>query len=149
MSRPMPPSGANPPVRAQTAAGVPIELLPLAQDICRRYRAEFPDEEDRYGPAGQAWCVHDNQYLLAWAIQDARDGTVELGEQAAWLADILDSRGFPVARLARNLKIAAAVVVEGIGERSFADDVASRLVAVAAAVDLWQRVPEHDAPPPA
>ena len=149
MSRPMPPSGANPPVLAHTTAGVPIELVPLARNVCARYRSEFPDEKERYGAVGQAWCVHDNQYLLAWAIQDARDGTVELDEQAVWLADVLDSRGFPVARLARDLEIAAAVVTEGIVERSFADAVAGRLAAAAATVGRWQRAAEKDMSPSA
>jgi hypothetical protein len=134
MSRPTPPSGANPPAQTLTAAGDAIELVPLAQDICSRYRSEFPDEDQRYGPAGQAWCLHDNLYLLAWAIQDARDGTVELGEQVVWLADVLDSRGFPVARLARDLEIAAAVVLDGVPHRTLARDAAARLLAAAAHV---------------
>ena len=45
-----------------------------------RYRAEFPDEEERYGDAGNAWCVHDNQHILNWAYQDA-PGFVDLDEQ--------------------------------------------------------------------
>jgi hypothetical protein len=95
MSRPMPPSGANAPLQTRTAAGDAIDLVALAQDVCRRYSSEFPDEQERYGAAGHAWCLHDNQYLLAWAIQDARDHTVELAEQVAWLADVLDSTRLP------------------------------------------------------
>lgn len=129
MSRLMPPSGANPPVQARTADGEPIELVPLAEDICRRYHTEFPDEHERYGPAGQAWCLHDNQYLLAWAIQDARDGTVQLDEHAVWLADVLASRGFRVARLARDLELAAAVVSEWVRDPTLARDAAARLLA--------------------
>lgn len=78
MTRPAPPSGATPPAHAYASDGTTIELLPLAREICRRYRIEYPDEEARYGPAGIQWCLHDNQYLLAWAIQDARDNTVVL-----------------------------------------------------------------------
>jgi hypothetical protein len=112
MRHPAPPSGAAAPVRALVADGLVAELVPLAREICRRYRLEFPDEDERYGPAGQQWCVHDNQYLLAWAIQHVRDGTVDLSEQAVWLAGVLDARQFPVARLARGLEIAAAVAQE-------------------------------------
>jgi hypothetical protein len=103
--------------------------VPLAEDVCRRYRSEFPDEEERYGPAGQTWCQHDNQYLLAWALQDARDGTIHLDEHVVWLADVLGSRGFPVARLARDLEIAAAVVRDGVADRELARDTAARLLA--------------------
>jgi hypothetical protein len=71
MSRPEPPGGAPPPAHAFTPDGAPIDLLSLAREICARYRHEFPDEEERYGPAGMEWCLHDNQYLLAWASQVA------------------------------------------------------------------------------
>lgn len=36
----------------------------MAQEICRRYHNEFTDENERYGPAGRAWCLHDNQTCL-------------------------------------------------------------------------------------
>jgi hypothetical protein len=134
MSRPMPPTGASPPADVQTAGGATVELVPIAHEICGRYRAEFPDETERYGPAGEAWCLHDNQYLLAWAIQDARDGSVDLIEQAIWLRDILHSRDFPVDRLARNLEIAAAVVAQALIEDPLAEAVSRRLVAGARAV---------------
>lgn len=109
MSRPESPSGAPPPAEAHHADGAPIDLRTLAEEICGRYRAEFPEEEQRYGPAGVKWCLHDNQYLLAWAIQDARDGTVLLSEQVEWLSSVLGNRDFPLQRLARDLEIAAEV----------------------------------------
>lgn len=88
-----------------------VALLPLAEEICRRYRAEFPDERERYGEAGNAWCVHDNQHLLNWGAGEVR-GLYKLNPNVAWLADLLAARGFPLDRLARNLGIAAEVVVE-------------------------------------
>jgi hypothetical protein len=109
VSRPESPSGAPPPAEAHHPDGAPIDLQTLAEEICTRYRAEFPEEKQRYGPAGVKWCLHDNQYLLAWAIQDARDGTVLLSDQVEWLSSILESRDFPVKRLARDLEIAAEV----------------------------------------
>jgi hypothetical protein len=90
---------------------VPVALVPLAQEICRRYRAEFPDEQGRYGDAGVAWCVHDNQHILNWAI-GARNGRVDLERELAWLARVLEARHFPLDRLARDLEIAADVVRE-------------------------------------
>ena len=107
-----PPSGMPPPQRAILAgADEPIELVPLAEEICRRYRREFPDEHERYGDAGMAWCVHDNQHILNWAV-GARNGYVELNDELAWLARVLESRDFPLERLARNLDIAAEVASE-------------------------------------
>ncbi|RYC14866.1 hypothetical protein [Nocardioides zhouii] len=91
------------------SSGESIALLPLAQDICRRYRLEFPDEQDRYGQAGEAWCIHDNLYLLSWAVDDV-DGSLVMESEVVWLARVLEARAFPLPRLARNLDLAAEVV---------------------------------------
>ena len=104
-----PPSGATPPATAELESGETLDLRALAEEVCRRYRAEFPDEQERYGDAGQAWCVHDNQYLINWAVVEA-NGYGGFEGQLAWLADVLEARDFPLDRLARNLEIAAAVV---------------------------------------
>ena len=107
MTRPAPPGGHPPPTTARLANGGEIALTPLAHAICARYRAEFPDETDRYGPAGHEWCVHDNLHLLAWAIADAELHYVDLASQVQWLARVLAARDFPLERLARNLEFAA------------------------------------------
>ena len=107
-----PPSGMAPPTEAVLVGEhVPIALRPLAEEICRRYREEFPDEQGRYGDAGVAWCVHDNQHILNWAI-GARNGYVDLQRELAWLARVLEARDFPLDRLGRNLEIGAEVVGE-------------------------------------
>jgi hypothetical protein len=116
-----PPGGTPPPDRAVlVGADEPIELAPLAEEICRRYREEFPDEEARYGDAGMTWCIHDNQHILNWAV-GARNGYVDLQAELSWLARVLDARDFPLERLARNLEIAAEVTA-GI---PIADDLAA------------------------
>lgn len=134
MSRLEPPGGASPPAHAFTSDGSPIDLRPLAREICARYRQEFPDEEERYGPAGMEWCLHDNQYLLAWAIQDARDATVVLSDQATWLAAVLKARDFPIARLARNLEIAGEVLRTSPVLGDLTEAVSENLAASAATV---------------
>ena len=107
-----PPGGVPPPTTAVLVGGEePIDLLALAQEICRRYRAEFPDEHERYGEAGMAWCVHDNQHILGWAV-GAHNGYVDLERELTWLARVLEARDFPLERLARNLEIGARVVEE-------------------------------------
>ena len=131
MSRPAPPSGATPPAEVFTSDGDAIDLRLLASDICSRYRTEFPDEEHRYGPAGILWCLHDNQYLLAWAIQDARDGTVLLSEQVVWLMNILSSRDFPIARLVRDLELAEEVARSGLPPGPLAEATADALAGAA------------------
>lgn len=109
MSRPpRAPSGGAPPNSATLPDGSRLELFPLAREIARRHRLEFPDEVDRYGDRGLEWCIYDNQWLLSWAIM-AASGWGDFHAQLAWLAGILDSRGYPVARLARDLEIAADV----------------------------------------
>jgi hypothetical protein len=107
--RPAPPSGQPPPVRAELADGTVVDLEALAREVCDRYRAEYPDEEERYGEAGQQWCRHDNQHLVNWAVLHTREYVV-LDEQVAWLAKVLEAREFPLDRLARDLDIAAEVV---------------------------------------
>jgi hypothetical protein len=126
VSRPAPPSGHRPPAEAALEGGEPLDLAALAHEICRRYRDEFPDEQERYGDAGDAWCVHDNQHILNWAV-GARNGFVDLERELAWLARVLEARDFPLDRLARNLEIGAAVVEERLegDERALAGDLAS------------------------
>ncbi len=128
--RPAPPSGEPPPRRARLDDGTELDLELLAGEVCTRYRAEFPDERDRYGEAGHLWCLHDNQHLLNWAALDAA-GVVALDEQVAWLAKVLEAREFPLDRLARDLDIAAAVVRERVGG---GDDLATALAAAASMV---------------
>jgi hypothetical protein len=91
-----------------------LDLAALAREICRRYRAEFTDERERYGDAGVAWCVHDNQHLLNWAA-GALNGYVDMEREVGWLARVLEAREFPIDRLARNLDIGAEVVREQVG----------------------------------
>jgi hypothetical protein len=122
-----PPGGAPPPRTAILTGGdAPIDLVALAEEICLRYRGEFPDERERYGDAGVAWCVHDNQHILGWAV-GARNGYTELNRQLDWLARVLAARDFPVERLARDLEIAADVVRERLAgaEAALADDLAA------------------------
>lgn len=130
MSRP---SGASAPTTAQLSDGSVIELEPIAREICARFYDRYPHELERSGEAGTEWCRHDNQYLLAWAIQDARDGTVLLVEQAVWLAGVLETRGFPVEQLIGNLQIAAEITRGIPGLRDLAEPSADALLLAAAA----------------
>ena len=125
-----PPSGAAAPTDGVAPDGTSVDLRDLARDVCARYRAEFPDEEERYGDAGQAWCVHDNQYILHWALLDAA-GETALSAQVGWLARVLAARDFPLDRLARDLEICADVVTET--GHSWAPDIAGRLRAATSA----------------
>ena len=125
--RPAPPSGQPPPTRAELADGTPVDLVALAAEVCERYRAEYPDEEGRYGEAGSQWCRHDNQHLLNWAVLHTLE-YVSIDEQVAWLAKVLEAREFPLDRLARDLDIAAEVVAERLAG---ADAVAAALTGAA------------------
>ena len=111
---------APPTSRAPDSArlhGVEIDLVAPAREICRRYRLEFPDEQGRYGEAGIAWCVHDNQHILSWAVMAVEYG-LGMERQLEWLAGVLGSRDFPLDRLVRDLEIAADVVEDdAVAER--------------------------------
>ena len=114
MSRPpRAPGGGAPPDLTTLPDGSPLELVPLAQEIARRHRLEFPDEAERYGDRGLQWCVYDNQWLLSWAVM-AAGGWSDFGNQLMWLAGVLESRGYPVQRLARDLEIAAEVTSDAL-----------------------------------
>jgi hypothetical protein len=92
----------------------PLDLVSLAQAICERYGLEFPDERERYGTAGTAWCVHDNQHILNWAVESVT-GELDIRQEISWLATVLEARNFPVDRLARDLDIGAEVVIDRVG----------------------------------
>jgi hypothetical protein len=106
-----PPGGAAPPGSVSMRGNATFDLVPLAQEICRRYQLEFPDEQERYGDAGQEWCVHDNQHLLHWGAESV-DGFVDMQHEVSWLARVLEARDFPLDRFARDLELAADVVDE-------------------------------------
>lgn len=118
------PSGTPPPNRARIATAE-VDLEPLALEICARYRAMHPDEQARYGGAGEAWCVHDTLYLLAWAADDVTLESDQLVGNVNWLARVLSARRFPTDRLARHLDTAADVVLEA--RLPHAPDLAERL----------------------
>jgi len=105
---------APPTAAPSPGAGPDLDLHALAEAVCARYYAEFADEDAVYGEVGRLWCQHDNQHLLNWAALDAA-GAVVLDDQVAWLARILESRGFPILRLARSLELGGKVVRETVG----------------------------------
>ena len=117
MNRTEPPSGAKAPQSIELANGTTVDLGPLAQQLCQDYFELYPDDLDRYGPAGRAWCEHDSRYLLAWALEDARAGTIDCVEQVKWLGRVLAARSFPIKRLAAHVQLTAtALQVPELGE---------------------------------
>ena len=72
---------------AELPGGQRLELAAAAREIARRHRAEFRDEEERYGDHGFEWCAYDNQWILSWAAAHAA-GFENLGRQIEWLAGI-------------------------------------------------------------
>ena len=117
-----PPSGGTaPPATARLPDGELLHLAPIAEEISRRFWTEYTDEAERYGDAGLAWCIHDNQWLLGWAVEDFEIKRGHFVGNVRWLAGLLAARDYPAARLARDLEIAADVVgEEGDGRRRLA-----------------------------
>src|SRR6476620_5011931 len=95
-----PPEGGDeaPSVSRTLGNGQTLDLVALARAICAKYMLEFPDERERYGDAGLAWCVHDSQHLLNWAVESA-NGDLDMRQEVAWLATVLEARNFPTDRL--------------------------------------------------
>ena len=123
-----PPSGMAAPAQARLG-GERIALGPLAELIADRYFAEFPDDLVTYGDAARPWEVYDTAHCLQWAFLD-QEGLCDLEKEVTWLADVLRTRGFPLARLARNLELSADVLTDRLGEP--AAPVAARLRVAAA-----------------
>jgi len=117
VTRPRPPSGVSPPAAFELADGARIDFGPLAERLCRGYYDAYPDDLERYGDTGRAWCDHDSRYLLAWALEDARAGTVDCVAQVQWLSRVLAARAFPIERLARHVELTADVLCDAaLGE---------------------------------
>ena len=110
MNRTEPPSGDPPPQTFELTAGTKIDLGPLARQLSARYYETYPDDLERYGDAGRAWCEHDSRYLLAWALEDGRSGAVDCVAQVAWLGRVLTARAFPVDRLVHHVELTATLL---------------------------------------
>lgn len=115
----------SPPAQATLPDGVVLDLHELATEISSIHLARHPDEMARYGAIGRDWCIHDNQHLLNWAVLDVC-GKLDFGAQVAWLADILGSRGYPLANLADDLRTASDLVRRQLGS-AYANDLAEVL----------------------
>lgn len=105
-----------PPATAQASEGMTVELAPLAQEVCDRHLQRHPEDVERYGfELASQWCIHDQQHILAWAIEDR-----DLTGQVHWLAGVLDARGYPVANLVDSVlqgaKILGARLSAPVGE---------------------------------
>ncbi len=116
-----PPRGGSPPRDSVAlATGEAVFLAPIAAEAAQRHWADTPEDRERYGDAGLAWCAHDTQYILSWAFL----GRSVLAAQLAWLARVLAARGYPLEHLRRVIKLAADVVEERHGDAA-AEAVAS------------------------
>ena len=112
-ARTAPPSGMPPPEHVTGPHGRRIDLVAIARKTCVAYDREFPDERERYGPAGAEWCRHDTQHLLNWAVLSLTQ-ELDYERELAWLARILEARDFPLARLARCLELLAQTTRESV-----------------------------------
>ncbi len=90
----------------------PSRFLPMAEQICAAYYAEFPDHIERFGERGRAFCAHDNAYLIAWLVDDLDGQPGSFVRNVTWLAGVLEGRAFPMDAFARNLELVASAVGE-------------------------------------
>lgn len=109
-----------PPATARRGAGT-IDLARLAALASDRHLDAFPDERERYGAdVAEAWCRHDLQHVLNWAVADVDRGDEDLLEQVRWLVGVLDARDYDTRRLDPAFRTLAAVVDE-TGDTALAD----------------------------
>jgi len=116
MSRRLSRPSGHPPPEHIVLGSERIDLKPVAELTTERFLDAFPDELDRYADPDRVreWCEHDTRHLIGWAAAEVRYGS-PLAKQLDWLGTVLESRGYPVARLADTLEIAAGVLVERAG----------------------------------
>ena len=107
-----PPSGQGPPDEVRLRDGTAVALAGAAATASDRHLERHPEELARYGPHTSAWCRHDLQWLLSWAVQDADGQLVDFPTQLDWLVRVLDARGYPLASLADALDELAGVAAE-------------------------------------
>ncbi len=108
--------GGQPPPEHITLEGQRISLAPIAAVVTDSFIARHPDELDRYESPElvREWCEHDTRHLIGWAASEAERGS-SLAKQLDWLGVVLESRGYPVQRLADTLEISAEVLAEQLG----------------------------------
>jgi hypothetical protein len=95
-----------------TDAAFPGQWIPVAERICARHAAEFPDVVARYGDRGQAYCIHDGAYLVAWLVDELDAGPAgSFGRNVGWLWSVLDARGYPADSFRRSLELLADELV--------------------------------------
>ena len=105
-----PPSGQMPPEEVRRPDGSELTLRLIAERASDRHLETHADELARYGPHARDWCVHDLQWLLLWAVQDADGQGVDFDAQVRWLASVLGARDYPLASLADALLTLAGEV---------------------------------------
>ncbi len=108
--------GGHPPPGHITLQEERISLAPIVAAVAERFLERHPDELERYENPElvREWCEHDTRHLIAWAAAEAERGS-PLTKQLDWLGVVLESRGYPVQRLADTLEISAAVLAERLG----------------------------------
>ena len=77
-----PPSGQQPPPDVSLQDGTAVELRPPAVAASDRHLSAHPELVERYGAHTREWCVHDLQWLLLWAVQDADGQGVDFAAPA-------------------------------------------------------------------
>jgi hypothetical protein len=117
-----------PPQRVTGPRGHEVNLVEIARKTCVAYDVEFPDERERYGPAGIEWCRHDVQHLLNWAVLSLTHD-LDYERELSWLARVLEARDFPLARLARCLELLASITRDSVRT---APEIADRVESAAA-----------------
>ncbi len=116
MTRRLARPGGHPPPEHITLERRRIALAPIAAIVTERFLERHPDELERYDDPARVreWCEHDTRHLIGWAAAEAERGT-PMAKQLDWLGVVLESRGYPVQRLADTLEIAADVLGEQLG----------------------------------
>ena len=103
----------------QLRDGSAVELRPPRSSRRTVISPSTPSSSSATAPHTRAWCVHDLQWLLLWAVQDADGQGVDFAAQLDWLVRVLDARDYPLASLADALDTlaGAAGAVAGAADR--------------------------------
>jgi hypothetical protein len=99
-----------PPSSATLPDGSQVDLYALAVKVTEIHLERHPEDAERYGHLAWAWCVHDTQHLMSWAV-----GDLQFARQLRWLAGILDARGYPLGNLFDCVRACASVLRQEVG----------------------------------
>src|SRR3954463_6696732 len=110
-----------PDLSRETGQWIEARRRPLAEAVVARQYRRQPELRRRYGPDGEAKCVHDTEYHLAYlAVAVSYSSPALFADYVAWAGTVLAAHGVGAGDVAGGLPCLRDVLGEqlpaGMGE---------------------------------